>query len=94
MLTLSPTPTTTERLLDDTDIATLPDRTVHSMTREELITLVRSSPVAPPQPDIKNHIDLYDKSTLRRLAFLVRRCCQKRLARDAQQTATNEFTTP
>ncbi len=67
-------------LLDDTDIATLPDRTIRAMTRQELLTVIRSCHEHPRHCDSESHVAHYDEATLLRLTFLVRRCCRKRVA--------------
>lgn len=94
MLVISRTPAPRETLLDDTDIATLPDRIVQQMTRDELITIVRSCPTRPLQCKTTQRLEFYDKPTLRRLAFLVRRCCQQRLTRQEARMLVDDQSTP
>ena len=80
LLATAPTRRPSAIHLDDTDIATLPDRAIRLMTRDELMTLVRSCPEHLRHPGTDSHVGHYDDATLKRMAFLVRRCCQKRLA--------------
>ncbi len=72
--------------LDLADIAALPDRTIRSMTRHELIAVINSCPeqYRPPHASLRLHFK--DEATLIQLAFLVRRCCKSNLPNSVAET--------
>lgn len=64
--------------LDVEEMANLSLRTVETMTRDELIRVIRAARL--PQMNIGRFccLEQQDRETLLRLAFLARRCCRNR----------------
>jgi len=62
--------------LDKRGIAELSSLQIAEMSRHELIDVVRSAQMELLHRDITDHVELYDRETLKRLAHLARRCCR------------------
>ncbi len=65
-----------ETFWDKRDIAELSSTQIARMTRDELLRIVRDARMELLHRDIADHIELYDRETLQRLAHLARRCCR------------------
>ncbi len=81
--------------LDQEDIATLSDRILDRMDRDELIRVIMSCHYFPASSRHAEHVPLYDTSTLRQLAYQSRRCCRHRCgmglhAAETRSDATRE----
>jgi hypothetical protein len=66
--------------LDSSTIAGLSATTIERMTRRELIRVIRAARVPDRLCPKSGHcLAFYDLKTLRRLAYVARRCCQSQL---------------
>jgi hypothetical protein len=63
--------------LDKSSVAELSAALIESMTCEELIRVICAAELPTLfRPDLQQSIAFYDRETLKRLAYLARRCCQ------------------
>lgn len=65
-----------ENTLDRHEIASLSPTNISQMARGELADVVRAHNLALLGKDISEHLDFYDRETLERMVYLVRRCCR------------------
>lgn len=63
--------------LDKADLAELSSVQISRMTCDELIRVVRATQLPLLRPETDEHLEFYDRPTLERLVYLVRRCCRK-----------------
>jgi hypothetical protein len=69
-----------------TAIASLRDRDMTLMPRDDLIDLIRMSRMTSDRWDYPSEIDRLGDNELTRLAFLIRRCCRNQLDAHRQQS--------
>lgn len=64
-------------VLDKSSVAELSAASIDSMASDQLIRVIRAAEL-PTQfrPDLQKCLPFYDRETLKRLAYLARRCCQ------------------
>ncbi len=64
-------------MLDKSSIAELSAALIDGMACDQLIRVIRAAEL-PTQfrPDLQQCLPFYDRETLKRLAYLARRCCQ------------------
>src|SRR5512140_2758005 len=75
--TIRPLPDAAEAL-DDAMIADLSALKISQMTRDEFVRMIRAARLPQLNSATGEHLELYDRRTLERLAFLARRCCRNR----------------
>jgi hypothetical protein len=64
--------------LGKSSVAELSAALINSMTCDELIRVIRAADLPTLfRPELQQSIPFYDRETLKRLAYLARRCCQK-----------------
>lgn len=72
-------PTESGEALDKLAIAELITAAIEQMTCDELARLIRATDLPTAlRPDLERRLPHYDHETLRRMAYLARRCCQNR----------------
>lgn len=75
--------------LDKSDIAELSAATINNLTCDELVRLIQVANLPGLlRSDLDQHLRLYDRSVLTRLAHLTQRCCRNQgtgsLVKDAE----------
>lgn len=63
--------------LDKAGVAALTSVSIEKMSCQELVQIVRASALSRQQHgDFDSHLPYFDHETLKRLAYLARRCCR------------------
>ena len=75
-------------------IADLSDQHIESMTNSGLAELIRGSDHPWDDREMERHLRYADRSTLLRLAYLVRNCCQNAECAALQQALLDELDRP
>jgi hypothetical protein len=62
--------------IDKSSVAELSAALIDSMTRDELIQVIRAAELQTLfRPDLQQCLRFYERETLKRLAYLARQCC-------------------
>lgn len=64
--------------LDEERIAHMTDDEITRMSRDQLVDRIRAARLPVIRKDVNRALPHYDRETLERLVFLIRRCCYER----------------
>jgi hypothetical protein len=65
-----------EESREKSNVAALAGDQIDGMDQEELVRVIRVAHMSLIRPNVNERLGLYGRDTLRRLAYLARRCCR------------------